>query len=193
MLSCAPVRRALFSGGRLELDYLVRFTVVLVDQPALHDGTELDLQRLVVDVSCDIRLGLQFHVLGGVHRPDHRAVDHDMRNADLALDLRLLGKHQPARPTLGGDHVAAHAALHVQAPRESHAALDRGAGAYQAVDILGRIVALRSEHGSTPSSVREASTDPTGGLSSCFAAVSQETVTVCDSLGATEPFSKTRI
>src|SRR5262249_25753424 len=145
--------------------------VVLIDEPTLQHGAELDLELLVVYIACDIRLGLQFNVLGCVDRADHGAVDDHMRDADLAFDLGLLREHQGAGLPVARDDAAAHMPVHPETAGKGDVAFDRGAGSDQAVDAALRLaVGLGYKHAPLP----------------------QETLTICVSLGALAPFSKTR-
>ena len=54
------------------------------------DGPELHLERMVMNIPCDIGLGLQFNILPGVHRPDHRT-DVLAKNAKQTTSTRVLG------------------------------------------------------------------------------------------------------
>src|SRR6185295_6384308 len=83
-----------FISHSRELHHFLRLRLVLVDEPTLHYRAQLDLERLVVYISCDIALGLQFKVFRGVYRARHRAVDNDVGNADFPIDLRLLRQDQ---------------------------------------------------------------------------------------------------
>src|SRR5688572_5346908 len=79
----------LVGGARrgLELHYLFAPGRGFVLQLPHHDRADVDLDRLVGHISCDPRLGEEFDVLRGAHRPCHGAVDHHVRDVDLAFDL----------------------------------------------------------------------------------------------------------
>ena len=76
-------------------------------EPSLDHRAEVHLERPVLDVADDLRLRLQFQEVVGRHRAVDGAVDHHVRDLDLAVDARLLADHQRARLAVGGRHVAA--------------------------------------------------------------------------------------
>src|SRR5438094_4293128 len=131
----------------LELDHLLALLRALVPQLAHHDRSDVDLDRFVRHISCDPGLGQEFDVLGAAHRPRHGAVDDDVRDVDVALDLGKLGNDERAGLVAGGLHIALHVAVDAQPAGEGDVALDGGAGADEAVDGA-RFVGL-SEHGSS--------------------------------------------
>src|SRR6478736_2488902 len=90
--------------GRAQRNFALPRGFFLVDQAALNDCTELDLERAVVYISTDLALGLQFDILRPVYRPDHGAVDHGVRHSDLAFYARALTQHQGTRLVVGCEH-----------------------------------------------------------------------------------------
>src|SRR4051812_40213131 len=66
------------AGVGLQLDHLVGLLGAFVHQLPHDDRTDVDLDRLVRDISCDPGLGEEFDVLGPPHRARDRAVDDDM-------------------------------------------------------------------------------------------------------------------
>src|SRR4029079_825362 len=70
----------------LELHHLVALGRTLVNQLPHHDRADVDLDRLVRDISCDAGLWQEFDILRRAHRPCHRPVDHHVGDIDLALD-----------------------------------------------------------------------------------------------------------
>src|SRR5215207_9379086 len=76
----------------------------LVHQAALNHCTKLDLEGVIVHISTDLALGLQFDILRPVDRPDDGAVDHGMRHPDLTFHARALAQHQGARLVVGREH-----------------------------------------------------------------------------------------
>src|SRR6185295_208335 len=92
-----------------------------------------------------------------------RAVDHDVRDPDVAVDARMLADHQRPRLAVRRGDVAGHLPVDPQAPNEHDIALDGGPRADQAVDPLlrRRRVLLVSEHGGLPTT-RQGSASPGG-------------------------------
>src|SRR5262249_19780237 len=120
----------------LQQHNLVRLRIRLMDEPSLDDRSEVHLERPIVEVTCDIRLGLQFRVLGCMHGTYHRAIDNDMRDPDLSFDASVLGEHQGSRLTFRRDYLAAHVAIDAQSPAEADITFDRGTGADQTFDAV---------------------------------------------------------
>src|ERR1700674_3398283 len=129
----------------LELDDLFALLRAFVNQLAHHDRPDVDLDRFIRDISCDTRLGQEFDVLRAAHRARHRAVDHHVRDVDVALDLGQLRDDKRARFVARGLHIALHVPVDPQPAGEDDVAFDGGAGADEAVD-RARLVGL-SEHG----------------------------------------------
>src|ERR1700680_3825117 len=100
----------------------------------------MHFKRAIVDVPCDIRFSLQFHVVPGMDESHHRAVDDDVRNANFPLDVRQLGKHTSAGCAPDHINVAAHTAVDAQTAAKSNIPVDLGTGADQAVDATLRPV-----------------------------------------------------
>ena len=85
--------------------------------------------------------------------PVDRAVDHHVRDLDLAVDRRLLADHQRAGLAVGRAITLPRTLPSMRRPPvNDDVAVDRGAGADQAVDALLRLVrASWFEHGGLPS------------------------------------------
>src|SRR6478672_2440994 len=83
----SPVSLESGGGARsgFQLHHLVALLGAFVRQLAHHDGTHVDLDRLVRHIACDAGLGEEFDVLGAAHRPRDRPVDHHVGHVDLAL------------------------------------------------------------------------------------------------------------
>src|SRR5438270_372451 len=75
------------SGMGLELDDLLVLLRALVHELAHHDRADVDLDRFVRNISCDTSLGEEFDILGGAHGTGDGAVDHDVRDIDVAFHL----------------------------------------------------------------------------------------------------------
>ena len=100
------VRRRRLLSSDVDLDLvrrLTNFELKLVRRTA-----DVDLERLVRDITCDPRLGEEFDVLRPPHRPRHGAIDDHMGYIDVALDFCKLRDDQRARFISSGLHVALH-------------------------------------------------------------------------------------
>ena len=103
---------------------------------------------LVQHIALDPRLGLQFQVVVGGDRAVHRAVDDHVRDADFAFDSRCSLITSVPGLIVDGRHLAVDRAIDAQAAGEQNVAVDRGAGADQAVQpLLRRRGFLRSNMG----------------------------------------------
>src|SRR5437773_1665209 len=122
---------------RLELDDLLALLRALVHQLAHHDRADVDLDRSVCDISCDTRLGEEFDILRRAHRSCDGAVDHDMRDIDVAFHLRELRDHERTGLAARRLHVADDVPVDPEPAGERDVALDRRARADQAVDRAG--------------------------------------------------------
>src|SRR5207248_5052268 len=118
----------------LELDHLVALLWVLVHQLAHDDGADMDLDRLVRDISCDPGLGQEFDILRRPHGARDRSVDHYMGYIDVALDFCKLRDDQGPRLAADGLHVALHVPVDAKAASEGDIAFDDRARPDQAVD-----------------------------------------------------------
>src|SRR4051794_6217870 len=74
-------------------NFALRGRLFLVHQTPLNHRTELDLQRAIVHISTDLALGLQFDILGAVHRPHYSAIDDGVRYPDLSFDPCALAQN----------------------------------------------------------------------------------------------------
>src|SRR5690349_21403679 len=90
----------------LELDHLVALLRALVHQLSHHGRADVDLGRLLRDISFDAGLGEEFDILGRAHRACDGPVHHDVRDVDFALHLRELRDHERARLVARRLHVA---------------------------------------------------------------------------------------
>ena len=65
-----------------------------MQQPSLHYRTQVNLNRVVFDIASNTRSGLQFKEVGGMHRPCHSAIYHQMGGAYFPFNPSLLTDHQ---------------------------------------------------------------------------------------------------
>ncbi|MCY1242498.1 hypothetical protein D9M72_554620 [compost metagenome] len=102
----------------------------------------MHLQRRIAHVAQHAGLRLQFQQVGRVHRPLRRAIQHQVADADLALDHALLADHQHACLARCRGDVAAHTPVQPQAPGKHQVAVDGGVCADQRIDrkalLLGK-------------------------------------------------------
>src|SRR5688572_6165352 len=118
----------------------------VVHQAPFDHRALLDLDALVMDITFDPRIGLEFERLARVDRAVDGAVHHHVPGLDFAVDARMLGHHQRAGLIGQRRDIAAHCAVDTQAAAEEDIAFDARGGADQAVDAVLRLAFL-AEHG----------------------------------------------
>ena len=94
----------------------------------------MHLQRKVLHIAIDTRLGFQFQDALGMNRAGNLAIDDDVLGRDRAVDDGGFGNHQQAVVCIIGPNVAMHFAVNAQTIAECNVAGNAAAFCNQAFD-----------------------------------------------------------
>mgnify|MGYP001257693745 CR=1 FL=1 len=93
-------------------------STILVVEPSLDDGTQVNFDRIVGRIAAYPRLGLQFQKAGRKNWSNHRAIDDHVRHMHLTFNARMFTNHQGARLIIKRAYVPKHLAIYTQSARK---------------------------------------------------------------------------